>query len=317
MKPRDIIAKAWALTKKEKQIRHWGFAHSFLRTLLNAKLFIYQSWLAYSYFVWDDPIGFGEMETVLWNNTPHWFAILIIVLFLILIIVELLFPHMAKGAIIGLAAKSYKKEEVKGGLVLAIYNFFPIFALHEILVLSSATTTITLCSLSLRYGGAAGPIACIILASIWFVSTIIEFFWIFSEEAIVIKKIGIGKAIKQSTKLVISYLGQVVFLLLLLFVIALRIIANLLMIILVPAVILAFGLLFATFLTETLSYTISSILGLIIIFFASYLFAYLEVFRQTVWTITYMELCQKKELDVIDVDEPTKSTNTEVSNIEK
>ncbi|MCK5017677.1 MAG: hypothetical protein KAS32_11490 [Candidatus Peribacteraceae bacterium] len=302
MKPRDIIAKAWTLTKKGKQIRRWGFLHSFFRTLLNAKLFFFQSWLAYSYFILKDPIGFGEMETVLWHNTPHWFSISIIVLFLTLLVVELLFPHMARGAIIGLAAKSYKKEEVKGGLVLAIYNFFPLFAVHEILVLSGITTTITLCSLSLRYGGVAGPIACIILLSIWIVSTIIEFFWIFTEEAIVIRKIGIGKAIRQSVKLVLSYLGHVVFLLLLLFVIILRIVANLLMLILVPAIVLAFGLLFASFMPPFISYTISSLLGIVIIFFASYLLAYLEVFRQTVWTITYMELCKEKELDIIDIE---------------
>ncbi len=74
------------------------------------------------------------------------------------------------------------------------------------------------------------------------------------------------------------------------------------MLILVPAIVLAFGLLFASFLPAFISYTISSILGIVIIFFASYFFAYLEVFRQTVWTITYMELCKKKELDVIDVE---------------
>ena len=300
MQPRDVIAKAWAITKKEHVLRKWGFAGALVRTLLNAKLFLFQAWLIYSYFILDDPIGFFTIERTLLENLPLWVAITIITFFIILLIIEWLFPHMAKGAIVGLAAKSYRKEEVKGGLVLGIYNFFPIFALHEMLVLSSITTTITLCSLALRYGGGAGPIACTLLVTLWLFSNILEFFWIFSEEAVVIKKTGIGGSIKQSFKLVISYLSHVVFLVLLLFVIALRIIINLLMVVLIPGIVLGLGFFLTTFLPPVLSYSITSVMGLIIIGFASYFFAYLEVFRQTVWTITYIELSAMKELDIIE-----------------
>ncbi|PIQ76772.1 hypothetical protein COU78_04235 [Candidatus Peregrinibacteria bacterium CG10_big_fil_rev_8_21_14_0_10_49_24] len=303
MQPRDIIAKAWAITKKEKDLRIWGFSGALLKTLLNAKLFLFQAWLIYSYFILKNPIGFFTIEKTLIENLPLAVAISIIVFFFLLLFVEWLFPHMAKGAIIGLAAKSYKKEDVKGGLVLAIYNFFPLFAIHEMLVLSSITTTITLCSLSLRYGGGAGPIAVMLLVTFWLVSNILEFFWIFAEEAVVVKKIGIREAVKQSFKLVISYLGHVVFLMLLLFVIALRIIANLLMVILIPGIVLGLGFLLATFLPPVVSYSVTTVLGLVIIVLASYLFAYLEVFRQTVWTITYMELSQLKDLDVIEKDD--------------
>lgn len=302
MKPRDIIALAWALTKKEKPIRKWAFSDSLLRTLLNAKLFGYQTWLAYSYFILHDPIGFATIEKTIWENLPHWLSITIFILFGLLVVTELMFPHMARGAIIGLGAKAYQKEEVKGGLVMAIYNFFPLFALHEILLLSSATTTITLCSLALRYGGDVGKLLCIIMIVVWFFSNILEFFWIFSEEAIVIKKMGIGEAIRLSFKLVISYLSHIVFLILLLFVIILRIVANLLMVILVPAIVLGFGWFLSTLLPAFISYSISTVFGITIIGFASYLFAYLEVFRQTVWTITFIELSKMKDLDVIEIE---------------
>jgi hypothetical protein len=303
MQPRDIIAKAWAITKKEKDLRVWGFTGALLKTLLNAKLFLFQAWLIYSYFVLKDPIGFFTIEKTLLENLPFVAALIIIIFFFVLLFIEWLFPHMAKGAIIGLAAKSYRKEEVKGGLVLGIYNFFPIFAIHEMLVLSSIATTVTLCSLALRYGGGAGPMAVMLLATLWLASNILEFFWIFAEEAVVIKKIGIREAIKQSFKLVISYLGHVVFLMLLLLVIALRIVANLLMVVLVPGIILGLGFLLTTYLPAVVSYSITTVLGLILIVLASYLFAYLEVFRQTVWTITYMELSRLKDLDVIEKEE--------------
>ena len=302
MSPREIIAKAWAITRKESQLRKWGFASAFLETLLNAKLFIYQVWFVYSYVVLKDPIGFFTIEAILLEHLPRWLFITIAVFFLLLLVVEWLFPHMARGAIIGLAAKSHKNEEVKGGLVLAIYNFFPIFAIHEFLFLSSITTAVTLASLSIRYGGeVAGPVGVVIIATTWVLMNIIEFFWIFAEEAVVIRKEGIKCSISRSFKLVISYLGHVVFLLLLMLFIFLRIIANLLMVVLVPGIVMGVGFLL-TFLipSQVISYGIATLIGFAIIGLASYLFAYLEVFRQTVWTITYIELNKLKDLDVIE-----------------
>jgi hypothetical protein len=300
MTPREIVAKAWAITTSVPVLRQWGFASAFLETLLNAKLFIYQTWFAYSYFILDEPIGFFQIEGVLLEHLPKWLAISIIVFLLILVAIELIFPHFAKGAIIGLAAKEYKKEEVKGGLVLAIYNFFPIFALHELLVFSGTTTTITWASLSLRYGGEAAIAGVVIIGVLWVVSHILQFFWVFAEEAVVVRKVGVGKSMKRSFKLVVSYLGHVVFLLLLLFFISLRILANILMVVLVPAVVMGVGFVLTMFLSPAISYSLGALLGIVIIFFASYFFAYLEVFRQTVWTITYIELSGQKELDVIE-----------------
>jgi len=303
MNPREIVAKAWAITMREAMLRKWGFASAFLETLLNAKLLAYQTWLIYSYFILKDPIGFFTIESTLIEHLPLWVAITIITTFTLLVAVEWLFPHLAKGAIIGLAAKAYRKEEMKGGLVLAVYNFFPLFAVHELLFISGVTTTMTICSLLLRYGGAAAIPGIVIVVILWTAGNILEFFWIFSEEAIVVRKLGIRKAIAKSCKLVISYLGHVVFLILLLFVIMLRIVANALMVIIIPGIVLGVGFLLTLFLPHVVSYSIATLLGIAIIFVASYFFAYLEVFRQTVWTLTYIELSQLKDLDVIEEEE--------------
>ena len=301
MNPREIIAKAWEIAKKEKRIRRWGFAESLLETLLNVKLLIYQVWFAYSFFITKDPISPFTMEKVIIDFFPNKVVAWSVVGFLFfLLFVEWVFPHFARGAIIGLAAKSYRKEEVKGGLVLGVYNFFPIFAAHEMLVLSGITTVATLASLALRYLGDAAIIGIFLIISLWVFSTVLEFFWVFVEEAIVVRKLGLKKALGSSFKLVISYLGHIVFLMLLLFFIILRVFANLLMVSLVPGVVIALGFLLTRFLPDMVSYTISGVMGLVIIVLASYFFAYLEVFRQTVWTITYIELSNLKELDVIE-----------------
>lgn len=299
MSPREIVATAWAITVKEKQLRRWGFISAFLATLLNVKLLIYQVWFLISYLN-GDPIGFFTIEAVLHDILPGWLFYTALVLFIILLVVEWLFPHMAKGAIIGLAAKSYKKEEVKGGLVLGVYNFFRIFASHELLVLSGIPTVITILSLILRYGGAAAPIAIILLLTAFVASVVLEFFWIFVEEAIVIRKAGLKTAFGTSFKLVISHLGHVVFLILLMFFIILRIVANLLMVILIPGIVMGVGFMLGQLMPAMLSYSIATVLGLGIVVAASYFFAYLEVFRQCVWTITYIELSRLKDLDVIE-----------------
>ncbi|MDO8469306.1 MAG: hypothetical protein Q7S29_06155 [Candidatus Peribacter sp.] len=299
MNPREIIAQAWAITLKERQLRQWGFVSALLETLLNTKLLIYQTWFLISY-IEGNPIGFfADVEWLSARLSFGWVAA-IVSFFLVLIFIEWIFPHFAKGAIVGLAAKSYKNEEVKGGLVLAVYNFFPLFAIHEFFFIGSISMVITLSSIILRYAPEMAPFGIGLLILFFIFSNILRFFYIMSEEAVVIRKLGIGQAMKSSFKLVISYLGHVVFLLILGFLISLRIFANVVMIFLLPAIVIGVVFLFASFLPLTVAIIIGAVLGLIILGFASYLFAYIEVFRQNVWTITYLELSKLKELDVIE-----------------
>jgi len=299
MNPRDIIAKAWAITKKEGQLRRWGYSSALLETLLNTKLLIYQVWFLISYLQ-GNPIGFFADVEWLSTRVSTGALVAIVGTFLLLIFIEWIFPHMAAGAVIGLGAKSYKKEEVKGGLVLALYNFFPIFAVHEMFFLGHLPMVITLSSILLRYAAPMAPFGIFLLVLGFFLTNIFRFFLIFGEEAVVIRKKGISDALGHSFKLVVSYLGQVVFLLIVGFVISLRIFLNVVMIFLIPGVIIGVGFLFTLFLDPLIAYGIAGILGLVILAFASYLFAYIEVFRQNIWTITYLELSKLKELDIIE-----------------
>jgi hypothetical protein len=68
---------------------------------------------------------------------------------------------------------------------------------------------------------------------------------------------------------------------------------------LIPAIIVAVGVLLANVFSPTLSYPIASIVGFLLVIAASYFFAYLHVFKQTVWTIAYLELSDKKDVDII------------------
>ena len=297
--PRSIIAESWAITKKGGPIRRWGFASTLLETLLNTKLFGYQAWFAYSYFVWGDPVGFFAIESALFESLPFWVFLTIIIIFCLLLLIEFFFPHMALGAIIGLAAKMHRQEEPRGGLVLALYNFFPIFVVRELFFLASIPMVTTLTSLILRYGALKGFTITVLFILFTF-CLILRFFASFAEEAIVITKVGPFTAIGRSFKLIISYLGHVMFLILLMIVITLRIFINAAMFFLAPASAIGIGVFLALFLPVSLSYFIATILGLVILGFLSYFLAYLHIFKQTVWTLTFLELNRRKDLDVIE-----------------
>lgn len=297
--PRSMIADAWAITKKQKQMRMWGFTSALFETMLSLKLIVYQVWFFMSYMR-GEPIGFFKIEGVLMEYLPFGVFATIVVSFLILVFLELIIPHFATGAIIGLGAKAYKKEEVRGGFVLAIYNFLPIFVIHEIFVLASVTTAITFISLVLRYATGFETLGVATVIFLFIFSVIFRFLTMFAEEAVVIRKESFGKALDNSFKIILSYLGHIVFLIILLFVIAIRIVVNAILFFLIPGIIIGLGYLLAFYFPGPVSLIISSCVGFILIAVASYFFAYIEVFRQTVWTIAYLEFSTQKDLDVIE-----------------
>lgn len=300
MTPREIIAEAWAIARREKALKRWGFLSSFLETLLNVKLLGYQVYFIHAAIVGHEV---GLLDDFYWLHArvPLWAFITIVALFGLLLLVEFLMPHLAKGAIIGLTAKSHRGEKVEGGLVLALYNFFPIFTIHEFLVLSGWATVVTAISMTLRYIESDVKYTMIAFILLVFcVSNILKFFFSFAEPAVVVKKLGIFEAMGQSFKMIISYLGQIMFLMLLLIIISIRVIINTAVVVVLPFIIIGLGFLLATFLSPLLSYIIAGVVGVGLIVAASFLFAYLHVFNEAVWTITYIELKKHKDLDAIE-----------------
>ncbi len=300
MTPREIIAAAWALTKKEPAVRRWAFTSSFLETLLDLKLLIYQIYFAYEHFWGSGQAGFFDIEILIYKSMPFSFFLSFIIFFIVLVIVEIFMPHLCTGAIIGLAAKSYRKEEVRGGLVLGLYNFFAIFAIHEFLVLASFPTAITVSSLILRY--VDGDIKWWAIGILWIIfimSNVLRFMFSFANQAVVLQRVSVFDALGKSFKIIVSHIGHIMFLMLLLIVITLRVILNAAVVIVIPAIVIAVAFVLAYFLSPVISYTIAGIVGFALTIVSSYFFAYLHAFKHTVWTITYLELSQKKDVDVI------------------
>lgn len=304
MTPREIIARAWTITTREPKLRRWGFLSSLLETLLNVKMLGYQVYFAWAYYAGKE-VGFFDDFILLYEHVPFGWFLGITIGFILLLAAEFIVPHACAGAIIGLAAKSHRNEPMKGGLVLATHNFFPILAVHEIFILNGWATLVSACSLMLRYIDGDMKYAGIIGAvSIFCISNVLKLFAGFAEEAVVLRKKSIGGGIAQSYKLLLSHTSQIMFILLLLFVISLRIVVNVLVVALIPGIVVGVGVLLTFFLSPLVSYLIAGGLGVLLVIAASYFFAYLHVFKQAVWTITYIEFSSQRELDHIAVDEP-------------
>jgi hypothetical protein len=299
--PREIIAQAWAITTTERPLKRWGFVGSFFRLLLDIKLIAYQLYFLYAFVIAGRPVGLFDDVIWIYDHLPFGLFITIVTTFLVLLFIEFLLPSFTDGAIIGLGAKSHNKEKVNGGFVLAMYNFFPIFAVHELFVFSGVNLLITALSILLRYGSGLQGFLIVVTLLLWSFSSILKFFSSFAEPAIVIEKAGIFLAIGKSMKLVISYLWHVIFLVLLMLIISIRIFINTVIAILIPVIVFGIGLVLTYVFTPAISYTIASIIGLVLIFITAYFFTYLHVFKQTVWTILFMELIKEKELDHINL----------------
>ncbi len=300
MTPREIVAEAWAIATKERQLWWWGFTESFFQTLLNIKLLGYQAYFIYAYYK-GKQVGLADDFIWLYHNTGLSITIVVIVVFIVLLGIEFLMPHFTEGAIVGLSARSYRGEEMKGGLVLALYNFFPLFALHELFILSSWATALTAVSMSLRYlPWAIALPAVFFIVGIWVVSNVLKFFASFGQQGIVIKKQGVFESMSRSYKLIVSHVGHIMFLLLLLFVISLRVLINTIVILLIPGVAIGVGILLAYFFSPFISYLVGGITAMLLVILTSYFLAYLHVFRSTVWTLMYLELEKHKDLDMFD-----------------
>ncbi len=296
--PREIIAQAWAVTLTQPALKRWGFASAFFEILLDLKMFGYQLYFLYAFWIGKEV---GLLDDFEWGytNLPFWLFATLVIAFIVLLLIEFIMPSLADGAIIGLTAKAHNKEKMQGGFILAMYNFFPILAVHELFIFSSVPILISAISIILRYGAGLKSMMIVVAVIIWILSNILKFFSSFTESGIVVEKLGVFQSGAKSVKLIMSYLPHVMFLMLLLIVISIRIVINTVVIVVLPFIIIGTGLLLTYVLHAAISYTIAGILGIILVFVVSYFFTYLHVFRQAVWTIMYMELIKEKELDKI------------------
>lgn len=305
MSPRDLIAEGWRITTTQRKLLKWGMVETFILTVHAGIVIPYQTYVLSAYVRDGTVKGIFDVLQELRALLPTAVFILLLVLLGILLLLKITFPTMATGALIGLAAKIHKGEEPKGGLALACFNFMPLLELRATFFILSPFLFVTVSSIMIRYMGGFPTFLSLspLILILWLASLAIHFLFAFAEEAIVVHKVGVFRAIGKSFRLVISYLTHVLLLAILLFVLTLRVLVNAFVAVLIPALIVGIGLLLTTFLPHSVSFTLSSIVGVTALVFTSYFLGYITILKNTVWTIAYMELAREKPLDLIE-EEP-------------
>jgi len=319
MTPRELIAEAWHITRKHRRILlPWGALDALILMIWAIGFVSYQAYVLSTFFTTgENPSWLSTFQVIgeVLGNSPA-LSITFFTLAIIYGIFWIVIPRFAVGALIGLAAKIHTGDEPKGGLVLGVFNFFPLLELAVALGLISGKALLAAWSVIIRYMGGTAALfgTTALLLIFWAISFFFHFLFTFAEEAIVIRKLGVFRSLGHSFKLVLSYLKKVVLIFVLLLVIILRIVINALIILLIPSIVMGVGLLLAQVLPSAVSFGISGGIGLIALLFACYFLGYITVFKHTVWTITYIELSKERELDLIDApsaEETKKETSEE------
>ncbi|MFH0834437.1 MAG: hypothetical protein V2A63_03545 [Patescibacteria group bacterium] len=301
MKSSEVIRLAWQLTNSKKGLIWYGVVPTFFTMLVGLGYITYQ-FLAFevSPFFGNKHFDFGKIGVLtldFFKDHPGMIAVLVVAA-VITAIGYFLIPPVTEGGLIGLTAAFHKGREdveVRDGVTIGMHHFFTMFEYGALVGAFSFFEFMTVVSLSIRHLGVPTWLV-ILLAVLFFVSFVLGFLFIYSQNFIILEHRGIIGAISGSAKLVISNFGQTFLMWLLMLLISIRVIINVILVFLIPAfvafvanffvskVVLAFGIILAT------------IAGLIVLCIAAYLGGVLHVFTQAAWTITFLELdCQRAE----------------------
>ncbi|MEK7137210.1 MAG: hypothetical protein AAB853_02905, partial [Patescibacteria group bacterium] len=180
MSPREIIAEAWAITRKYRRVLlPWGIIDAFTLSIYATVFATYQGYVLWFFFRGQEsPSWLGTIEMVINTFSEHpAFTGVMVILGILYALLWLTIPRLATGALIGLAAKIRSGDEPRGGLVLGVFNFFPLLELAVALGLIGGKTIFSAWSVLVRTIGEGPiiPLATSLLLVLWLLSFVFHF----------------------------------------------------------------------------------------------------------------------------------------------
>lgn len=312
MKYRAIIGEAWLITQENKKLIWWfAFVPSLLTFLLSMTYIVYQG-----FSLWTSPfIRKGAQEnhlmSTLFENGLELFkqnpslGVLGIILLALGLITYLMLPVFSQGALIQLVARKRAGEpiSVARGISYGFNRFLQLFEYHTFIKTFSFVGILTEASFTFRIFGPEpfkifGWIFLLFLIIALFLSLLLTY----AEYYVIIDKEGMFKSIFKSSGLVLRQWHHTLFMLLLMSIIVVRVILNLLVAFLVPALIIAPIFFFTSITLAKIGVIIGALAGVVILYFASYFLGVFHVFTTSVWTFTFLDLT-KAEANAIDLHE--------------
>jgi len=296
---RRIIGESWAFTQNNKGLVLWyAFLPSIITTIYGIGYLIYQ-YIAFNSTKFDTHAlwlkGLDLFNLIKSDPTLLSVTIGSIVIFALIYFFA---PTFSTGAIIQIAARKRNKQQVKlhQGISYGLKPFLPLFEYHTMMHGLSFAMVLTELSFTYRHLNLeAFKLLLPIFALIGVVVLVFGLFATYTEMFIVIDGDPVFRSVLNSASLVMSHWQYTFLILILLMLIGLRIIFNILLVLVLPAIII-FGIGFlASLQLQFLGVFLAALVALVGLYLAGILGGNLMVFSKAVWTFTFLELTEEGE----------------------
>ncbi|HLG25381.1 MAG TPA: hypothetical protein VI588_01120 [Candidatus Gracilibacteria bacterium] len=298
LKSREIIREAWEFTQRNKKMIIWyAFVPSLLTTLTGMLYLVYQYFAFRSsplFENWEQSFTTLVVTNVLSVIRDNFSTTLPLIIAAVIIgILYIFIPSFCEGAIIQLVARRRNGQDVRtrDGIRHGFLSFLPLFEYSWIIRTFSLVSFLTWAAFVARnLGWAALNTFAPIFIICMIVGVILTIIFTYTEFFIVIDDRKVIESIAKSSVLVVTHLEETILLSILMIIISLRIIIQIVFVLLIPIVVTAVIYGIASAALPTLALVVGGLIGLILLYIASYLSGTIHVFASTVWTFTFLEL---------------------------
>lgn len=222
-----------------------------------------------------------------------------IIVAIVLGIIYVLLPSFCEGSLIQLIARKRNGQEVRirDGLRYGMLSFLPLFEYSWIARSFSLISILTWSSFLMRnfsweFFQSSIPVM-ILLAIVFAIMTVV---FTYTEFFIVVDDRRVIESISKSSVLVVTHLERTLLLSILMLIIGIRILLQILFVLLIPLVIIGVVYVIALATLPIIAIVVGGIIGLILLYIASYLNATIHVFAVAVWTFTFLDLTNEDYL---------------------
>lgn len=311
MNYKQVIGEAWEFTQENKRLIIWyGFVPSLLTTVVGI------FYMAYQFFAFKRSVLFENSKTSFLTELAHYvydfilrnfqLTIPLIVFGVIFLILYLLLPTLCQASAVQYIARKRNGQPVgiRTSLKHGLLGFLPLFEYHLILKGFGAFSIVTEAAFVLRNLG-PGPFEQLlpIFLFIFIVGITLTLFFTFADFFIIIDGKPIMSSIVESSKLVLMHWEKTFFISLLMLIIGLRIILQIIFVLLIPTLVVVIAGYIAMANLAVLGMYVGGIIGIIALLFAAYLGGIVNIFANTVWTFTFLELSNEQIVSARDVVE--------------
>lgn len=301
----SLFIKAWEITVDDKnhKLFWYGFIPALLTTMLSTLTYSFQG-----YRYWTEFVARGDVRKTVLDLFASFFAFFgknpgmgMFLLFcgVLFFLAYYFLPIIFHGGLVKIIPMVLQEEKVKFrmGLVYGGRYFFKLFEYKTLFSPFRITWVFLSYSIFKIFAPDLLPPLAIPLI-IWLIVNIaINLLFLFVEYFIVLKDMGVLESIRASIKMVFMHIEDVLLMIGLILLMEARMLISVLFIICIP-LLLFFSLNFFsnTLLLQAGPFLTVS-LGILLLFFISYLNSYITIFITSAWTLTFLSFSKDIELE--------------------